>query len=433
MVTQQQHQAIQSIIKQADTLLQEKHFRAWIDGIGSIGLGANGGVTRLAFSDEDLKIRGAVMTYMESHLGLEVRYDAWGNIFGRRRGMQDNVGVLQTGSHLDTVRNGGKYDGAAGVFCGLEMIRLLNELDIQTIHPIEVVVFAAEEANQSGISTIGSRGVSGRVKRKNLKPYSDDQGVPLLDAIQRAGGEPSAMNRDVYRPGDVRAYIEIHNEQMPRLEKSGADLGVVLGVTGIRRRRFAITGSAGHGGTILMEQRQDALVAAAEIISAVYNAALGIQGDCVATVGHISVEPNSVNVVPGSVILEMEIRSYIPEEIDAIDKCVWETATTCQKKYGVSIHRSETIYDNAPREFSPLIRRTLTHSCELLNYSSQYLVSMAGHDAYHMSTITDSGMIFVPSRNGRSHCADEFTAPESLVKATLALTTALKIIDQEDS
>ncbi len=433
MMTDQKKQAIQAIKKQAGALLQEKHFRAWIDGIGSIGLNADGGVTRLAFSDEDLEIRRAVIAHMESNLGLEVRHDAWGNIFGRRRGIHNNSGVLQTGSHLDTVRNGGRFDGAAGVFCGLEMVRLLNHLDIQTVHPLEVVVFAAEEANRSGLSTIGSRGVCGRLKREDLEPYSDDQGMSLLDAIKRAGGNPSAMDKDVYKPGDVRAYIEIHNEQMPRLEKSGADLGVVIGVSGIRRRRFSIKGSAGHSGTILMEQRKDALVAAAELISAVYKTAIGIQGDCVATVGHISVEPNAVNVVPGKVVLEMEMRSYIPEEIDTIDGRVWEAATTCQDKYGVSVHRSASVYDNAPREFSPFIRRTLTRSCELLDYASQNLVSMAGHDAYHMSTMTNSGMIFVPSRNGKSHCSDEFTEPESLVKATLALTTALLLIDQEDS
>jgi N-carbamoyl-L-amino-acid hydrolase len=313
------------------------------------------------------------------------------------------------------------------------MVRLLNHLDIQTVHPLEVVVFTAEESNQSGISTIGSRGVSGRLKREHLEPYSDDQGLSLLDAIKRAGGDPSAMDKDVYKSGDVRAYIEIHNEQMPRLEQSGADLGVVIGVTGVRRRRFTIKGAAGHSGTVLMEQRKDALVVAAEIISAVYNTALGIQGDCVATVGHISVEPNSVNVVPGNVVLEVEIRSYIPEEIDAIDRHVWEAATSCQDKYGVSVHRSAPIYDTVPREFSPFIRQTLTRSCELMDYSSQNLVSMAGHDAYHMSTITNSGMIFVPSRNGKSHCSDEFTEPGSLVKATLALTTALLLIDQEDS
>lgn len=428
----QQDQAIQLIHQGANSLLQEKHLLEWIEGIGSIGLNNNGGVTRLAFSYEDLKIRRKVMEYMQQNLRLQVRIDAWGNIFGRRPGKYVKSGVLLSGSHLDTVKNGGKFDGAAGVFCGLEMVRILNSLDIRTLHPLEVVIFAAEEANQSGISTIGSRGLTGRLKRQDLAHQYDDQGLPLLEAIEKAGGNPSAMDRDVCQTGDVKAFIEIHNDQMTRLENSGNDLGIVVGVTGIRRRRFTIEGSAGHGGTIPMDQRKDALVAAADIISAVRRIALESQDDSVATVGHISVEPNSVNVVPGKVTLEMEIRSYNSREIQRIDKSVWDAATACQDKHGIAVHRGSAIYDNAPREFSPMIHKVLTRSSELCGFKSMDLVSMAGHDAYHMSYVTDSGMIFIPSKNGKSHCPEEYTDPAYLVKATQVLTTALLLIDKED-
>ena len=181
-----------------------------------------------------------------------------------------------------------------------------------------------------------------------------------------------------------------------------------------------------------MQERQDALVAAASIISAVKSIATESGGDTVATVGHIKVEPNSVNVVPGRVDLEMEIRSYIPEEIDRIDQRVFDAAKACEEQFGVQIERGDTTYDNTPREFSPLVRNALQKSCESLGYSSLDLVSMAGHDAYHMSYVTESGMIFVPSKNGKSHCPEEFTDYHHLANATKVLATAILYIDKED-
>jgi beta-ureidopropionase / N-carbamoyl-L-amino-acid hydrolase len=432
MIPKKSDPGLEQVRQFMQTALDEKAFEQLLDNPGSIGLDKTCGITRLAFSEEDLKARNSVITHMKNILGLAVRIDAWGNIIGRRPGSGDNRSPLMTGSHLDTVRHGGKFDGAAGVFCGLEMIRILNLLDIQTRHPIEVVVFAAEEANQSGISTIGSRGVTGRLTRQALETCCDDQGIPILQSIEKAGGNPSLMDQSVYGPGAVRAFIEIHNEQMPRLEDTGNQLGIVTGVTGIRRRRFTLEGTAGHGGTIPMNRRQDALVAAADMIGAVRRAALANEDDSVATVGHISVSPNSVNVVPGRVVLELEIRSYEPGGIDRIDEAVQQAAREFETTYGVSVHRSSPSYDNAPRQFSHRIRGALTRASEQCGLRTMDLVSMAGHDAYHMSYVTDSGMLFIPSRNGKSHCPEEFSDPVSLVHATQVLLTALLLLDKEE-
>jgi beta-ureidopropionase / N-carbamoyl-L-amino-acid hydrolase len=417
---------------QAETVLNEQHFIDWLDGIGSIGLDATGGISRLAFSPADLEIRHQVSNWMKQELGLEVRTDAWSNIFGRRPGIRSQAGVLMVGSHLDTVRNGGRIDGAAGVFCGLEMIRLLNQLDIATDHPLEVAVFSAEEANQSGISTIGSRGLTGRLQKAQLAPYTDDQGVPLLEAIRQAGGNPDAMDGTVLKGGEIGAFIEIHNEQMPRLEDSGDELGIVVGVTGIRRRRLTVLGEAGHGGTIPMDRRHDALAAAADLIAAVRVIALESRGEAVATIGHITVEPNSVNVVPGKAILELEIRSYNAQAIDRIDQGVRQAAAACREKHGVHIEIGAEVYDNAPRSFAPGVRKALLTAADQWGYRSRELVSMAGHDAYHLSYVTDVGMIFVPSRDGKSHCPEEYTDPGSLVKATRVLATTILQLDKED-
>jgi beta-ureidopropionase / N-carbamoyl-L-amino-acid hydrolase len=418
--------------EKTDELLNEQHFIDWLDGIGSIGADATGGITRLAFSPADLEIRRRVIDWMRQELGLEVRIDAWSNIFGRRPGIKHQTGALTVGSHLDTVRNGGKIDGAAGVFCGLEMIRLFNQLDIVTDHPLEVAVLSAEEANQSGVSTIGSRGLTGRLQKAQLAPYTDDQGIPLLEAIRKAGGDPDAMDEAVLKHGEIRAFIEIHNEQMPRLEDSGDDLGIVIGVTGIRRRRLIILGEAGHGGTIPMDRRHDALAAAADLIAGVRIAASESRGEAVATIGHITVEPNSVNVVPGKAILELEIRSYDPHEIDRIDQRVRQIAATCRETHGLIVEIGTAVYDNVPRAFADGIRQTLKVSADQWGYRSRELVSMAGHDAYHLSYITDAGMIFVPSRAGKSHCPAEYTDPGSLVKATRVLATTILKLDREN-
>jgi N-carbamoyl-L-amino-acid hydrolase len=371
------------------------------------------------------------MDLMEIEYLLNVRVDAWGNIFGRREGNGSGQGVLLTGSHMDSVRNGGKFDGPVGVYCALEAIRALNTLNIETCHHIDVCVFTAEEANQSGLSTIGSRGLSSRLKITDVQNRVDDQGIPIPDAIRLVGGDPDATAEAVFKIGDVKAVIEVHIEQMNYLNAEGIDLGVVTGVTGIRRRRMVVWGVPGHGGSTPMADRSDALVAASRIIQTAHELASESQGRSVATIGRIETSPNSVNVIPGKVILEMEIRSYFSEEIDRIDQGVWEEAQKVQDVFNVSFERDDCVYDTQPRAFSRLVRDHLTESCRLWGFSAVDRVSMAGHDAYHLSYIADAGMLFVPSFNGRSHCPEEWTDPSYLAKASRVLTTTLLSIDKE--
>jgi hydantoinase/carbamoylase family amidase len=426
-------QNIQRLVDNQDdgTLFSEDRFTFLVESFAEIGRDPEGGVTRLAFSPEDVKARRRLMEVMEKEYHLEVRVDAWGNIFARREGNGGGEGVLLTGSHMDSVRNGGKFDGPAGVYCALEAVRALDRLNIETRHPIEVGVFTAEEANQSGLSTIGSRGLSARLKIADLQSRVDDQGVPIPDALRRVGGDPEKTDEAVFKPGDIKAVIEVHIEQMKHLDAKGLDLGIVTGVTGIRRRRFIVQGVPGHGGSTPMAERSDALVAAAKIIQATYELACESRGRAVATIGHIESAPNSVNVIPGRVILEMEIRSYFAAEIDRIDAGVWAVAQQIQDPLRVSVQRDACTYDTQPRTFSASIRDRLRQACQLWGFSAEALVSMAGHDAYHLSYIADAGMLFVPSADGRSHCPEEWTDPVYLTKASRVLATTLLFIDKE--
>ncbi len=413
-------------------LFSETRLAYLVESFGSIGQDLNGGVTRLAFSPEDVLARNRIIELMQNEYHLDVRVDAWGNIFGRRNGKRNDLGVLLTGSHMDSVRNGGKFDGPAGVYCGLEAVRAFNKLGIETRHPLDVAVFTAEEANQSGLSTIGSRGLSSRLQLNDIISRVDDQGVPIPEALGLVGGNPELTAKTVYQPGDVSAVIEVHIEQMRYLDAEDIDLGIVTGVTGIRRRRFVVQGNAGHGGSTPMAERQDALVAAAELVRAAYQVAMESQGRAVATIGHIETSPNSVNVIPGRVVLEMEIRSYIDKEIERIDQGVWDVAKQTQEAFNVSIKRDQCVYDTQPRAFAESIRDKLSISCDLWGYSHADRVSMAGHDAYHLSYIADAGMLFIPSAGGYSHCPEEWTDPAYLAKASQVLATTLLLIDKED-
>jgi N-carbamoyl-L-amino-acid hydrolase len=400
-----------------------------IEELGAIGADPQGGVSRQAFSEEDLEARERIQQIMRNELGLRVRIDPWGNIIGRREGFLKDAPVIMTGSHLDTVRNGGKFDGAAGVVGAAELVRALNEMGIRTRHPLEMVVFAAEEPNDFGISTMGSRGMAGKLKRQDLEGRTNPKGEELLWALERAGGDPQRLHEGVRLPGEILAFIEIHIEQMPYLERAGKDIGVVKGVTGIRRLRLTVQGEAGHGGTTPMDQRRDALVAAASLIGKIDALARRERGRAVATVGHLSVYPNRVNIIPSEAALELELRSFHLPSLQRMERGLETAISDAEAKRSVRISKEET-YRTEPAMFSPAVRKSLLRACRRCGFSSMELVSMAGHDAYHLSAITEAGMIFVPSRSGASHCPQEWTSPQQILKGIRVLFEALLHLDQ---
>jgi len=400
-----------------------------IDEFGAIGADPLGGVTRLAFSEEDLRAREKIKYIMTEELSLEASVDPWGNIIGRRSGQLKGAPALITGSHLDSVQNGGKFDGPAGVLGAVEAFRALDSFGIKTDHPLELIVFTAEEPSPFGLSTIGSRGMAGKLKKEHLLGKKNDKGEELLDAIARIGGDPDHLEMGVRGSDKIYAFIEIHIEQMPYLEKERKDIGVVQGIAGIHRLRVTILGEAGHAGTTPMRERKDALVASAHLIRELNSLARSEKEKTVATIGQLSLQPNSVNIVPGKAVLEIEIRSFQLDSISRIKRGLDRALVDVEAEMGVKVIQ-EITYDLHPNTFSPRIREYLHGACRHLGFSSMDLVSMAGHDANHISNITDSGMIFVPSHKGLSHCPEEWTEPKHLVNGAQVLLRALLQLDQ---
>jgi len=396
----------------------------------AIGADPGGGVSRLAFSVEDLMARSRIKEIMSQDLGLDVRVDPWANIIGRRPGLDPEAPVIMTGSHLDTVRQGGWFDGAAGVLGAVEVFRALNALGVRTKHPLELVVFTAEEPNDFGLSTIGSRGMAGRLRPEDIKGVRDANGQELLDSLIRFGGDPDRVQGAERHPPNIKAFVEIHNEQMDHLERSGKDIGIVRGVTGIQRIRLTIRGQSGHSGTTPMHERRDALVAAASVITKVHALARKERGRAVATVGHIFVSPNSINIIPGQVVLDLEIRSFSVSAIRRIEAGLQTHIEKVEKRYGVRL-ASETTYSIEPTIFSKDVRRAISKACRKLGFSSMEIVSMAGHDANHMAGITRAGMIFVPSKKGLSHCPEEWTDPAQLIRGAEVLFHCLLELDKD--
>lgn len=408
-----------------------KRMAVLIEEFADIGKDPAGGVTRLSFSKEDRQARDEFVRIVQSELKLPVRIDALGNIFARREGRYRRWPVIMTGSHLDSVQNGGKFDGPAGVFGSLEAFRALDLLTVETNHPFELVVLASEEPNTFGISTFGSRGMVGSLNIGHLEALRNDQGQDFRAALASIGGHLDRIHEAVWQNGEIAHFVELHIEQMPFLDREKRPIGVVEGVTGIYRESITLVGKASHCGTTPMDSRLDALCAAATIILALETAAREEEGHAVATIGHINVFPNSINVTPGKVTLDAEIRSFHSDRIERIiDKLTASVHAVEAQRY-IVVERRVT-YNSPPTRFSTTVTNAIQQAAEILGFQTRELVSMAGHDAAHLNRITDAGMIFIPCRNGLSHCPEEFAEPENIVKGAQCLLKTLLILDQEN-
>ena len=400
-----------------------------IDKFAQIGRDETGGVTRLAFSREDMKAREAFIHILKSDLKLKVWTDALGNIFARREGKHSDWPVIMTGSHLDSVRNGGKFDGPAGVLSALESFRALDQLNIETEHPFELVVLTSEEPNTFGISTFGSRGLVGTLDREELELLRDEQGKDFRSALAFIGGDLDQIVEAVRKPGEIKYFVELHIEQMPYLDREKKNIGVVSGITGIYREAVSLHGVASHCGTTPMDSRRDALCAAANIILALEKAARTENGQAVATIGHMTIFPNSINITPEKVFLDAEIRSFLPDRIQRIIGKLEEAVSMVQKEQHVQVDR-KAVYNSPPTHFSDSVTQAVRKAADSLGFKAKNLISMAGHDAAHMSRITDAGMIFIPCKDGLSHCPEEYTETENIIKGSQCLLKTLLVLDQ---
>jgi beta-ureidopropionase / N-carbamoyl-L-amino-acid hydrolase len=394
--------------------------QASIEQLAQIGKQPNGEICRLAFSSEDSHARNLIKQWMKE-AGMTVRIDAAANIIGFYAGITDKP-VLATGSHIDTVPSGGKFDGVLGVLAGIEMVRTLQEHDLRLDHGIEVIVFTDEESTM-----IGSQAIAGKVLTKSPERYQSKTAKSIQTALQEFGGNWEQIYSAQRSRKDLVAFIELHVEQGAVLEKSKKDIGIVQGVVGMRRYAISITGLANHAGTTPMDNRQDALVAAAQVVLAVRDIALKMPSQPVATVGYLQVLPNAVNIIAGKVDLTVDLRDLSKACLETMLEQLNQSLVAIAENTNVQFSITPLLCVE-PTLASTSIQQTISQVCQDLKFSYTQMLSRAGHDSLEIGRITDMGMIFVPSASGISHSEAEYTSPLQCQQgANVLLHTFIKL------
>ncbi|MBB4573155.1 Zn-dependent hydrolase [Rhizobium lentis] len=372
-------------------------------------------------------------SYLEARMkaaGLETRIDAAGNLIGRRTGRKPWLGTIMLGSHSDTVPDGGRFDGIAGVIAALEVARALCDQTIELDHDLEIVDFLAEEVSIFGVSCIGSRAMTGQLPEAWLSRVSGD--LDLAGGIAQMGGEPGVLAQQK-RP-DIAGFLELHIEQGPVLEAERKDIGIVTAIAGITRVEIAVEGRADHAGTTPMDRRADALVAASQLVLDIRNAAAELArtpGHFAATVGEFRIEPNAANVVPSKVVLLIDGRAEIRADMEAFCRWLDGHVEKLATAYGVRIEAPDRVSDNLPTPGDAGLLSTLEAACERVGAKHRRMASGAGHDTAWIAKVAPAAMIFVPCRAGRSHCADEWADNDDIALGAAVLFEAVREMDTD--
>ena len=391
--------------------------------LSQYGRNADGGVDRVAFSDADKAGREYVIGLMRE-AGLTVRVDTAGNIIGRRDGTESDLPIIMFGSHIDSVPGGGNYDGDVGVIGAIEVAQVLHENGVTTRHPLEVIVFSDEEGG-----LIGSQAMVGHLSDEALDVMSHS-GKTIGEGIRFIGGDPDRLDHARYDVGDLAAFIELHIEQGAILDEENIDIGVVEGIVGIKWWDVIIEGFANHAGTTPMDRRRDAMLAAAELTLAINRVITSEPGRQVGTVGRIRAEPGAPNVVPGRVVMSLEIRDLSAEKIDMLFEKIEAEAAEIAERYDTPISFEFLDVDSVPALTDPHMRQIIADSAESFGLTTKVMPSGAGHDAQDMAVIAPTGMIFVPSVGGISHSPNEFTRPQDMANGAAVLLQAVLAIDR---
>jgi N-carbamoyl-L-amino-acid hydrolase len=404
--------------------------RARIEALSVFGRPGGGsfadGVSRVAYSEADIRGRTYVMELMRA-AGLEPRIDPAGNIFGRREGTEAGLPPILFGSHIDSVPKGGNFDGDLGSLAALGVLEALARAGVQTRHPLEMAVWSAEEGVAFGRGLAGSRIVAGDIEPADLEQVWN--GLTRAEALRRIGGQPERVDEAVRRRGAYHAYLELHIEQGGVLERTGVAVGVVEGIVSIERHRIVVTGMANHAGTTPMAERQDALVAASQVTLAVREVVTERPGRQVGTVGHLDVEPNAPNVIPGTVRMTVELRDLSPDTLRAMGAEIRARVEAIAASTRTRIEMT-SLGGNPPALASPDVQRVIEQSASALRLESQRLPSGAGHDAQMMAQLCPMGMIFVPSVGGISHSPKELTAWHDCANGANVLLRSVVALDR---
>lgn len=392
-----------------------------MEALSRIGADPAGGYSRTAGSDAELAARERFSGWLRG-AGFRVETDFAGNLRGLRAGREASLPPLLFGSHLDSVPNGGNYDGAAGCVTGLEAVESLDESGAEFRHPLEFFAFFNEENGKTG-----SRALAGEVTAEEFDlPLHG--GITLGAALRRVGGSPERLAEVKREPGSAAGFLELHIEQGPVLDTGGYQVGAVEGIVGIRRFRVTISGFANHAGTTAMAIRRDALVTAGRFIAAVDEEARALPGRQVATVGRIEAHPGAANVIPGEVELSLEIRDLRMETIESLYRKLQEVGRELAARNDTGI-RFEPYYLSRAAPCDPRFIEVVVESARAAGCSVIRMPSGAGHDAQSIAVFAPIGMIFVPSRGGISHSPREFTPLSSLADGARVFAEALRRLD----
>lgn len=385
------------------------------------------GFCRLGYTEEEWLAIDVFVSIAED-IGLKVRRDEAGNAIARWEA-EDSLPAVAVGSHVDTVKGGGGYDGVAGVLCGLAAVKKLKEEGFQPASPIEVICFASEESSRFGVSTIGSKAMSGLLNKNEVEGVTDEDGITIRQAVEDMGLSWDAIE-DAERPESaLKSFIELHIEQGTRVEDAGADFGAVTAVACPIRLKVIVNGQMGHTGTTPMGKRKDAFVAAAPLVSFISETALALSNSSavpiVATASTLELKPNAMNVIPGTVELGIDIRSVDDSLKKEMEKRIREKCHQLSESFGVTIE-VKTLVHNPSVQLDEAVMRKLQHSGEALGYKALVLESGAGHDVMNMAAKWPSGLLFIPCKNGLSHHPEEFASIKDLEMGTKIIAQYLK-------
>ena len=403
--------------------------RPWVEAtfeaIGRFGKGERG-FNRLVFSDADWAACDHFAGLMRQ-AGLVVRTDAWGNLIGRLDGTDPGAPAVATGSHLDTVPEGGNYDGGVGSVAGLGALMRLKARG-RFRHPLELIVFRGEESSRFGIHTMGSKAMSGMATVDAWQRLTDQAGLPLAQVLAGRGLDLARLPEAVRRTGELKAFVEVHIEQCFVLEQAGIPIGVVEAIAAPIRLRLTVEGVASHSGATPMGKRRDALVTASHLVLAVEaEAKKRADRRVVGTVGILKIAPGALNVVPGRAELWVDVRGIDEASLAETAEAIVEAARRIAASEGTRV-QVETVSADTPVPMDPAVIGTIEGACRRLGYAFQRMPSGAGHDAMNMARIASAGMIFIPCRGGISHNPDEYASPEDIVRGMDVLTETLAVL-----